>query len=113
MKRDEVSEIIACLGGERIIYHYFKDRYCLDMLGLAMDTQHQDFLAVSDIKSSDLKRYIQKPAIKSMLQNCGNGQLHKSDLATLWPCELLPLRMELSVWGEGETQDNVLDTYGY
>ncbi|OUS30511.1 hypothetical protein A9Q99_06035 [Gammaproteobacteria bacterium 45_16_T64] len=102
MKRDDVKEIIACLGGEREIYHYFKDRYCLDMLGLVMDQQKREYLTITEIKSCDLNRYIQKPNVKAMLKHCGNGRVYKSDLETLWPSELLPLVTQLTGWGDSD-----------
>ena len=65
MKRYEVDEIIACLAGERSLFRYFKDRYCLDLLGLALagPCRNGGKVPIRDLKSGPFAGLLQKPIV--------------------------------------------------
>ncbi|MEJ2200682.1 MAG: hypothetical protein P8X63_06680 [Desulfuromonadaceae bacterium] len=103
MKREEVEEVIACLAGERTLFRYFKDRYCLDLLSLAWAPRWQrgEGVAIRELKSGPFAGLLQKPIVKNALSLAGDGFLAREHLDLQWP--LLPETYVLTLarWGEG------------
>jgi hypothetical protein len=102
MKHEDVKEIISCLGGEKQVFHYFKDRYCLDSIDYAMVRQEKSAFKVSEIKSGKLGRFLSKPIIKDRLKYFGTGEIQQSELALLWPESRESFVLGLDCWGKAE-----------
>ncbi|BFM10636.1 hypothetical protein R50072_07890 [Simiduia litorea] len=102
MKLQDVEEVIACLGDERRIFRYFKDRYCFDLLVLALQRQQMAQVSVSQLKAGSLARYLQKPILANALKHCGAGVLDINSFGPVEPVQTLPLSITLARWGEGD-----------
>ena len=102
MKRNEVKDVITCLGNDRRVLYYFKDRYCFDLIELYMEQLGTDSLTVKELKSSCLSRVMKKPMVCDALQKCGNGKIDRSDIQTLWSAESLPFVLKLTGWGSSD-----------
>jgi hypothetical protein len=102
MKLEDVNEIISCLGSEKQVFHYFKDRYCLDNISYEMTRQNKSKFKVSELKSSQLSRFMQKPIINDKLKYFGRGEIRQSDLALFWPEKMESFVLGLGCWGESQ-----------
>jgi len=102
MEAKELDEVIDCLGNNRRLFYYFKDRYCLDMLDWQMTKNEMKSIAVSGLSQSPLKRFAAKPIIKEVFKDCGNGLLTQDLLRSYWPDEVLNFTLTLDRWGEGD-----------
>lgn len=102
MKREQVKEVLACLGSDRRVFRYFRDRYCFDLITFEMDRQGCENMKVSKLKAGVVGRYIQKPLVAQALKYCSNGVVSKRDLQFLWSKDLLPFSISLSDWGEAD-----------
>ncbi len=102
MKQEDVKEVMAYLGGEKQVFHYFKDRYCLDSISHEIARQNKSSIQVSELKASHLNRYLQKPILKDNLKYFGNGQARSSELQLLWPEQMESFVLGLACWGEAE-----------
>lgn len=100
MKREAVKEVIACLGNDRKIFHYFKDRYCLDMIEFEMNRRGVDSLLVHELKSGSLRQFVQKPIVAEALKQCGGGKLGGYELDLVRPIQQIPFVLTLANWGE-------------
>ena len=104
MKREDVEDVITCLGNERKVYPYFKDRYCLDAIQNEMDRLHTDRLPIRDLKQGRLAYLANKPVVVELLKKCGNGILHRDALYLNWPQAVTYFRLSLDVWGYGDRE---------
>jgi len=104
MKREEVQEILACLTGERLLFRYFKDRYCLDLLKMALATRWpgRKGAPVKELKSSPFEILLQKPIVKNALALAGDGVLGNEHLDMQWPLALETYVLTLDSWGTGD-----------
>ncbi len=102
MKREDVKEVLSCLGDERRVLHYFKDRYCLDLIDFQMKRQCTESLKVSELKSGSMGRFANKPIVAQALKECGNGKFGRYDLQKAYPVERIPLVLNLTGWGDGD-----------
>lgn len=103
MKREEVEEIIACLAGERSLFRYFKDRYCLDLLTMALASRWQSGkrAPIKELKASPLAGLLQKTIVKNAMALAGDGHLAQEHLDLQWPLCLETYVLTLSGWGRG------------
>lgn len=101
MKHQEVDEVLACLGNERRVFRYFKDRYCFDLMELEMKRRGVASLKIAELKQSRVGRYLNKPGISNALGQFGNGVVKREDLPLLWPWEQTAFTLSLDRWGEG------------
>lgn len=103
MKKGEVEEIIACLSEERFLFHYFKDRYCLDLLKMELESKGRgkEGLDIGEIQSGPFEKLLQKPIVKKALASAGNRRLTTEHLEMQWPIQVETYLMTLDVWGTG------------
>ncbi len=91
MKEEFVHEIIDCLPKGRTLFYYFKDRYALLLLSYFIDVCKH----IHDVKKSRFGRLLNKPLVKEIIKNVGDGILTKERLGAVWPpyheCYLLTL----------------------
>jgi len=102
MKPEDVSEVLSCLADERRVLHYFKDRYCLDLIDFEMQRQGATFFKVNELKKSSMARFMNKPIMAQVLKECGSGKLDCYDLQKAYPTEHTPLVLNLTRWGDGD-----------
>ncbi len=102
MKQEELSEVLDCLGNERTLFYYFKDRYCLDLIGWYMDKTKSRSLLIRDLNKSGLKNILQKPVMREIIKNCGHGFLTKEIIKAFWFHDFLTFTLTLDHWGEGD-----------
>lgn len=102
MKRELVEEVLACLGDERRVFRYFRDRYCFDLLEFEMDRQGCESIKVAQLRASSVGRFLEKPVVSKALKHCADGMVSKLDLQTLWEKDQLPFCISLNDWGEAD-----------
>jgi hypothetical protein len=96
MDREYANEILACLPQERTCFHYFKDRYALQLLGYAAG----DGTSVEALRRSRYARLLNKPAVRQLLANCGDGRLDRQRIDSQWQAPLLPFLLTVGLWGD-------------
>ncbi|ODS24036.1 hypothetical protein AB835_05810 [Candidatus Endobugula sertula] len=102
MKQKELDEILDCLGDERRVFYYLKDRYCLDMINWYMENNKRQSLQVRELNKPPLQRFSTKPIVKNITKRCGNGMLTKDDVSLYWNEGTLAFTLTLDRWGEGD-----------
>lgn len=95
MDKALLDEILYCQPAERLRYWYFRDRYALILLGLAVG----DGMAVATLKRSPLAGLLNKPAVKQVLADLGNGMLTRVHCEALWPTDTREFILTLDRWG--------------
>lgn len=78
MDRQTADEVVACLVGERTLFHYYRDRYSL---GLLRHLSRQGPLSVAALKQSPYAPLLHKPRIKHVLAELGGKQVDEFQLA--------------------------------
>lgn len=96
MDREYANEILACLPQERTCFHYFKDRYALQLLGYAAG----DGISVEALRRSRYKRLLTKPAVRRLLAECGDARLDGRRAHSRWEEPLLPFLLTVGMWGD-------------
>jgi hypothetical protein len=96
MKTWEINEIIQSLPKGRTVFHYFKDRYAVQLLGDYVGDRGR---SVRDIKSSRYGRLLGKPIMKDALSAAGNGQINRKQLRSLGPASFERYELSLGEWG--------------
>lgn len=102
MKLKEVEEVIACLGNERRVDYYFKNRYCLELIEYEMKRRGTDSLRVSELNKGNLAALRQKPVIAEVIKACHGNNIGLYDLQKAWPKQLLCYPVTLAQWGCGD-----------
>lgn len=110
MDREYAIEILACLSQERTCYHYFKDRYALQLLGYAAGTG----TTIDTLRSSRYGRLLNKPLVRQLLAKCGDGRIDRERIEACWQDPLLPFLLTVGMWGSKRGwQDNQTSRPGY
>jgi hypothetical protein len=95
MKPQEVIEIIECLPKGRTLYHYFKDRYALQLLSWFVGEGR----TVREVKTSPFARLLQRPTARDCIARLGGGRLTRLDLEGVWPARPEAFVLTLGTWG--------------
>ncbi len=101
MKTEDAKEIIACLPRGRTVYPYHPDRYAVQLLELVVDEP----VSISELRESAYGKLLSRPALKTVLAECGSGTLSRDDLAKSWPTHVEAYRLTLTTWGPERKQD--------
>lgn len=96
MDREYANEILACLSQERSCFHYFKDRYALQLLGYAAGSGQ----SIEQLRRSRYARLLNKPAVKQLLAECGDGWMDRERIEAQWQTPLLPFLLTVGLWGD-------------
>ena len=96
MDREIANEILACLPRGRSRFHYFKDRYALQLLGYAAGSGK----AIEQLRRSPYARLLNKPAVKALLAQCGDGIVDRQRTDTCWRKGQLPFLLTVGLWGD-------------
>ncbi|MEL7538170.1 MAG: hypothetical protein AAFZ58_00115 [Pseudomonadota bacterium] len=95
MKNKDVLEIIECLPNERTLFYYFKDRYALEMLRLAIN----ESATVGALRRSPIAALLDKPIVKATVR--GDGLVIAEALRHVYRQEHEIYRLTLDAWGSG------------
>lgn len=95
MDKQLLDEVLACLGNERQVVPYFKDKFCVDTLKRFVG----DGTSVQAVKKCPFSGFLNKPWIKQRLAECGHNCLDKNLLSTWWKDELFYFDQTLGQWG--------------
>lgn len=98
MENSELDMVLDCLGNQRRTYHYFKDKYCLDLLDYELAQRPNEAVAVRDLRSGRWAKFLHRPLLKSVIADCGDGVLHREQLSTVWVPEQLVFNLTLGGW---------------
>ncbi len=98
-------EILGCLSGNRTLFHYYKDRYAVDLLErhLARYEDQGRSIPVAHLRSCSLGRLLARPPIQPVLAQWGGGFAHLEHLGQLWArTDIETYVLTLGIWGESE-----------
>lgn len=74
------QEVIACLGDERKIFHYYRDRYSLGLLRQLARQQAGGELPIALLRQSPYAGLLQKPRLRPLLASLGRQALSEAHL---------------------------------
>lgn len=97
MELETLKEVQNCLCGERTLYHYYPDKYALDIL--ARNIRRKGSVNVRDLKASNLAPLLNRPAVREVLAKSGKGQL-ASDTIYCGYQHTEPYVLTIGSWGE-------------
>ncbi len=103
------KEVIACLPEGKTAFSYYKDRYAAFILSQVMGKA----CAISDLKQSAYSGLLNKPLIKAIVANSGNGVLHQEQLDMLWSNTAEPFLLTLDTWGHKDRGWDQVSRSGY
>lgn len=97
MDLQQWEEIIACLPTDRTLFTYFKDQYAVYLL----EQQLRDGrCSIKKLRASPLRKLLEKPLIKQVLRDCGDGELKEQQLWMLGVPDASQYVLTLGKWGE-------------
>lgn len=95
--RDKTIDNLIKSMPEKSNFYYFKDRFALMVLSYFVESG----MKIKDIKKTKVGKLLNKPIVKNIINQCGNGILTRGDLDSYWPpipeCYLLTI----GKWGNG------------
>jgi len=94
MRLDDYKEVVACLRGERTLYHYYPDRYAFMLLGWAAG----EGARLDALRSSAYAPLLQKPAVKNLLSGCGAAVVDHQRFDSFWPADTKRFLLGLDHW---------------
>ena len=107
MKLEDYREIVACLEGERVLYHYYPDRYAFLLLGWAAE-------AGADLKmlrASRFNRLLQKPSVRECLMSCGDARVDPALFHDYWLQDTRQFVLGLDSWSHQQTSRSDAQSY--
>lgn len=81
MDHESAHEVIACLGDERKIFHYYRDRYSLGLLRQLAGRQDNGELPLARLRQSPYAGLLQKPRLRRILASLGRQALSEAFIA--------------------------------
>lgn len=94
MEKELLQEIVACLPRGRTVFHYFKDRFALLLLGHVVGTG----MSVSDLKGTRYASLLERRPVKELLAACGRGWLDRRLLGFVWASDAKAFVLTLDQW---------------
>ncbi len=91
------KEVKECLCGERTIYHYFPDKYAIDILKKVLANQTR--LEIAALRKSHWAKLLHRPVVRELIANSGDGYLDLGKLNMVWPETAEPYVLTLGEWG--------------
>lgn len=95
MRLDDAREIIECLPRGKTRFYYFKDRYALVLLSLL----NADLISKHALRKSCFASLLDKPIVKSVLEQNQGKQLSAQTFETFWPRQYECYFLSLGLWG--------------
>lgn len=99
MKKRELDEVLYCLGNDKRVVYYHKDRYCLDLILWYMEGLGKESVAVKELKQ--WRRFAEKPLVQEILKSNGSKVLSRDNLKFYYAKDALAFTLSLSRWGSG------------
>ncbi|MEJ2426928.1 MAG: hypothetical protein P8101_21265 [Candidatus Thiodiazotropha sp.] len=96
MDKESINEILACLTQDRTCYHYFKNRYALQLLGYVSGNG----AAIERLRRSDYAPLLNKTTVRQVLGDCGDGRIDRQRTNAHWESPSLPFLLTLGEWGD-------------
>lgn len=94
MKTELIDEIAAILPQDRTKYHYFKDKYAVDLLSWILEDH-----ATAEVKASRFSGLLKKPIVKQAVSLIGDGRMRGTDFEDVWAPEATPYLLTVGRWG--------------
>ena len=98
MENQELDMVLDCLGNQRRTFHYFKDKYCLDLIAEEFSTVKEEEIPLQALRQGRWAKFLHKPLLKSLLANCGSGALRREQLMSAWHAEQFVFNLSLGKW---------------
>ena len=98
MERAIVTEVQACLRGERTLFTYFPDQYAVYLVRRMM--AGRDKVSISEIRMSRKASLLYRPVLKKMIEGCGDGYIYQRMLDNYWHEYSEPYVLTLGEWGD-------------
>ena len=95
MDPPQVTEIIECLPKGRTKFHYFRDRYALDLLRWFVGRGK----TVAEVKRSRYARLLAKPRVRALCARLPDGRVTPEHLLNAWAPRPLVFLLTLGRWG--------------
>ena len=89
----DYSSIVEGLPRGRTLFHYFKDRYALMLLGDAANRG----CSVATLKSTRFRSLLKKPLVRKVLSS-STGQLNRHDFQAFWVEPYVTFRLSVGQW---------------
>lgn len=103
MDRQTADEAVACLVGERTLYHYYRDRYSI---GLLRYLSRHEPLSVATLRQSPYAPLLQKPRVKTILADIGGKSLDEFHLARHdYDADQNTFVLTLDTWGSNRNSE--------
>ena len=109
MQLAEIKEIIECLPKGKTRFYYFKDRYALLLLSLAVNQP----VTKRELSGSGIGRLLNKPVVRLALGKYGKGTLSAEVLDAYWPLDYECYLLSLGIWGSKDRRWNQTSRIGY
>ena len=97
MNIQQIREITDFYTGEKLVFHYFKDRYALQLLQYFTGTEGK---SIQQVKQSPYKGLLQKPLLKKLTSGLANNKLNADILNNTWCTQPLTYRLTFGKWGQ-------------
>jgi hypothetical protein len=101
MEHQLAKDIIAILPDDRTLFRYDEDRYAFMLLDYAFSNG----VPIAKVKRSRFARLLERPAVKKLLANSGNGKLSCDEFARAWQLTTQSYVLSLGLWGSQKAQD--------
>jgi len=98
MNTQLLEEVLACLRGERTLFPYYRDGYAAYLLQRVI--ADQEAVSLRELRQSRWASLLNRPLIREVIAHCGNGYLHKKQLADVWVEQVEPFVLTVGTWGE-------------
>ncbi len=95
MNKRLLDDLLYCLSEDKVVVHYFKDKYCLFLLQQCIKQKTK----IQALKQGPMAHLLQKPVIKKWLANFGNQQVSPWMIDQLWEQDLYHFTLTLGSWG--------------
>jgi hypothetical protein len=102
MNTAAIDEIVACMPKGRTPFHYFKNKYALDLLSWEIG----DGKRIQDIKAGPYSRLLNKPLVRQLAARAGDGTLQSRHIQNFWPEDHETYLLTLGSWGN-HTRDRI------
>ncbi|WP_196140766.1 hypothetical protein [Aliikangiella sp. G2MR2-5] len=97
MEMKVLNEVIDCLSNGRRLAHYFEDRYAYYLLAKYCEKYSE--ASIAQIKQSSFSKLLQRPGIKQLVSNFGNGKVDTILLNNPLATDYTRYVITLSKWG--------------
>lgn len=97
MNFQEWEEVVSCLPNDRTLFSYFKDQYAVYLLERQIERGHNK---IAELRRSCWKKLLDKPLIKGILSECGDGTLRMEHLWGVGLPDASRYVLTLGRWGD-------------